>query len=89
MGIFSNVMIDMGITSDKPLFSRKFYHPSYVENDVVKKVDYYDLEDGIFGGIIMKVAFGMYGGDLEHLLTKFNGGDEFNRTMRTIYAQHH
>ncbi len=81
MGLFSDMM-------NTP-FSRQFYHPSYVENNIVTKVDSYDLEDGIFGGIIMKVAFGMFDGDLEYLLSKFNGGAEFNRTMREVYMQHH
>ncbi len=81
MDIFSDMM-------NTP-FSRQFYHPSYVENNVVKNVDSYNLEDGIFGGIIMKVAFGIFGGDLEYLLTKFNGGSEFNRTMREVYAKYH
>ena len=84
-----DVMIKMGITDQAPSFSRKFDHPTYVDNNVVQNVPSYNLEDSMFGGIIMKVAFGMFDGDLEYLLSKFNGGAEFNKTMRAIYAEHH
>lgn len=81
MGIFSDMI---GVSLIKQLND-----PRYVSSGSVIRTDSYDIEPRIFGGIIMKVAFGMLDGDLEHLLLKFNGDARFNDTMRAIYAQHH
>lgn len=71
-------------------------HPAYVENGVVKKVDSYNIEDNAFSGLIMKVAYGMLEGDLEHLLSKCtdltndcNSVIIYKELIRIIYAKHH
>ncbi|SDZ76952.1 dynamin family protein [Selenomonas ruminantium] len=61
----------------------------YVSKDgYVKDVDEYDLDEGVFGAMIIYVALGDLRGNLTHLLTKLNWNSNFNEAVMSIHDQY-
>lgn len=61
----------------------------YVSKDgYVKEADEYNLDEGIFGAMIIYVALGDLRGNLPHLLAKLNWTSNFNEEIIAIYSKY-